>query len=374
MSEIAISLFDFNALMASISDDNPCGIDLRADESPVSPYFTLKDIRNQARAIERQAVLDDEYQPPSQWRDLSQQIPDIVAGQSKDLELVTWLIEAWCREYGFLGLKDGFLLAANLIEQHWEQLYPLPDEDGIATRLAPLVGLNGLDAEGTLIQPILSIPLFFGQTYGPFATWQCEQAAEVNRMDKEKAEQKRKAGAASYDQINQTVKEMPASELVALADHIEGAQQAFQRLSDAMDNASQEPQATSQVTKALKRCRDALWFHAGEIIEKAREQAQALSDDGYEENAEGEILPTGTSGDAVQSAIHSREQAVKQLARLADFFRQTEPHSPVSYAIEQAIRWSKLTLPELMQELISDDGARAGFCRLTGVPGTGAQE
>ncbi|WP_417359409.1 type VI secretion system protein TssA [Gallaecimonas pentaromativorans] len=374
MSEITISLFDFDALMASISEDSPCGVDLREDESPVSPYFTLKDIRSQARAIERQAVLEEDYQPPSQWRDLSQQIPDIVSGQSKDLELVTWLIEAWCREYGFWGLKDGFLLAANLIEQYWDQLYPMPDEEGIATRLAPLVGLNGLDAEGALIQPLLSIPLFFGQSFGPFATWHCEQAAEINRLDKDKAEQKIKAGAASFEQINQTVKEMPASELAALADHIEGAQAAFKRLSDAMDNASQEPQPTTQITKALQRCRDTLWFHAGEVIEKARAQAEpvALDEDAAVGDADAPAVARG--GDPIEVAIHGREQAVKQLARLADFFRQTEPHSPVSYAIEQAIRWSKLTLPELMQELISDDGARAGFCRLTGVPGSGSQE
>lgn len=65
MSEITISLFDFDALMASISEDSPCGVDLREDESPVSPYFTLKDIRSQARAIERQAVLEEDYQPPA---------------------------------------------------------------------------------------------------------------------------------------------------------------------------------------------------------------------------------------------------------------------------------------------------------------------
>ncbi|EKE75633.1 type VI secretion system protein TssA [Gallaecimonas xiamenensis] len=377
MSEIVVSLFDLDAVLAPISDDNPCGLDTREDVSPASPYFTFKDVRSQARALERQAVLDDDYQPPSQWRELSRALPEILQTSSKDLELVAWLIEAWCREYGFLGLGEGFVLATRLIESHWDQLYPLPDEDGAATRLAPLVGLNGLDAEGTLLQPMLSIPLFMGQTYGPFATWHCEQAAEINRLDKDKAEQKIRGGAASFEQIAQTVREMPASELVALADQIEFAQQSFQGLSDAMDSASQEPQPTSQITKALRRCRDVLWFHAGEIIEKAREQAQAVEPEDSQVAAEagaepGSGLPAGA--DPIEVAIKGREQAVKQLGRLADFFRQTEPHSPVSYAIEQAIRWSKLTLPELMQELISDEGARTGFCRLTGVPGAGDQE
>jgi type VI secretion system protein ImpA len=76
----------------------------------------------------------------------------------------------------------------------------------------------------------------------------------------------------------------------------------------------------------------------------------------------------GTRVDPVQVAIESRGQALAELRRLSDFFLKTEPHSPVSYAIRQAVRWSEMSLPELMQELIEDGGARSGFYRLTGVP------
>ena len=33
------------------------------------------------------------------------------------------------------------------MEQFWDGIYPLPDEDGLATRVAPLTGLNGEDAD-----------------------------------------------------------------------------------------------------------------------------------------------------------------------------------------------------------------------------------
>ena len=39
----------------------------------------------------------------------------------------------------------------------------------------------------------------------------------------------------------------------------------------------------------------------------------------------------------------------------------------MSYAIEQVIRWSELSLPELLEELIVDGEARSGFFKLSGI-------
>ena len=39
----------------------------------------------------------------------------------------------------------------------------------------------------------------------------------------------------------------------------------------------------------------------------------------------------------------------------------------MSYAIEQVVRWSELSLPELLQELIVDGDARNGFLKLSGI-------
>ncbi|KKO00274.1 hypothetical protein LCGC14_0130400, partial [marine sediment metagenome] len=46
---------------------------------------------------------------------------------------------------------------------------------------------------------------------------------------------------------------------------------------------------------------------------------------------------------------------------------KTEPHSPMSYTIEQVIRWSELSLPELLNELITDSDARTGYFKLSGI-------
>jgi type VI secretion system protein ImpA len=72
--------------------------------------------------------------------------------------------------------------------------------------------------------------------------------------------------------------------------------------------------------------------------------------------------------------VATREDAFRALLQVADFFRRTEPHSPVSYALEQAVRWGRMPLPELFGELISDEAIRTELFRRIGIPRPPAAE
>ena len=52
-------VIDIDSLVAPISDDMPQGSDVRADRSPTSDYYVIKDARNNARAAERSAMFGD---------------------------------------------------------------------------------------------------------------------------------------------------------------------------------------------------------------------------------------------------------------------------------------------------------------------------
>ena len=67
------------------------------------------------------------------------------------------------------------------------------------------------------------------------------------------------------------------------------------------------------------------------------------------------------------SRVQTREDAFRLLLQVSDFFRRTEPHSPVSYAVEQAVRWGRMNLPELLSELVSDDSYRREIFKRTGI-------
>ena len=64
----------------------------------------------------------------------------------------------------------------------------------------------------------------------------------------------------------------------------------------------------------------------------------------------------------------SRNKACVQLEELTSFFRATEPHSPISFLLEKALRWSKYTLPELLAaEMGADEVTCKRFCAHLGL-------
>lgn len=363
---MSAQIFSIEDVIQPISGDIVTGVNPRDDISPTSTYYLLKDIRNTARAKERKALVDEEdlLAIATEWRPILEQVPNALENHCKDLEFVAWLIEALCRLQGFKGLALGFTLAAELIERYWDDLYPIPDPDDLSERLAPLIGLNGIESEGSLIQPIKSILIIDGQSEGPFSTWQYEQAFEVDRLDKEKQIKKFESGAISLEDVEIAIKETADSFFIELNADIDAAISAFDRLSVVMDTAmGGEPQPTSYISKSIQNCS----ICVKQLAEKALKKAEANT---IVEQSEVEVTNDENKSNVVQGIqqqLNSREQAINSLDTIAEFFRKTEPHSPMSYAIEQVIRWSDLSLPELLQELIQDGEARNGFFKLSGI-------
>lgn len=154
-------ILDIDALLAPIEGDSPVGQDLRADYTAGSIYYRLRDARSDARAAERAADSDPtlEADAGQHWRSVLQ-LAQTALGKSHDLEVAAWMTEAMVRENGLAGLAEGARLMAALVQGFWEALYPLPDEDGMETRVAPVAGLNGTGSDGTLIQPLRKLTLF----------------------------------------------------------------------------------------------------------------------------------------------------------------------------------------------------------------------
>jgi type VI secretion system protein ImpA len=75
----------------------------------------------------------------------------------------------------------------------------------------------------------------------------------------------------------------------------------------------------------------------------------------------------GNTAAVIANALVSRDAAFKQLLEIAQFFRKTEPHSPISYALEKAVKWGNMSLEDLIVELIPESSARKHFSELTGV-------
>jgi type VI secretion system protein ImpA len=75
----------------------------------------------------------------------------------------------------------------------------------------------------------------------------------------------------------------------------------------------------------------------------------------------------GSGGGVHKGPIQTREDAFRLLESVSDYFRRTEPHSPLSYSLEQCVRWGRMPLPDLLAELVPDEMTRAQLFKLTGI-------
>jgi type VI secretion system protein ImpA len=66
--------------------------------------------------------------------------------------------------------------------------------------------------------------------------------------------------------------------------------------------------------------------------------------------------------------IRTRADAIAQLRTIAKFFRETEPHSPVSYFAEKAASAGEQDLHTWLRSVIKDEGSLAHLEELLGVP------
>ncbi len=359
-------LLDFEALLTPIAGEQPAGANLREDISPNSLYYQIKDARNKARAAERTMIAGDEGGERPDWSPLIDLVPKALAEQSKDLELTAWLIEALVRLGGFAGMRDGFRLARELCENFWDGLYPMPDEDGIETRVSPLSGLNGEDGPGTLIIPIAQIPITGDGEHGAFATWQFRQASDLARMDDERRAKREAAGALTLETFEKAVNAGTPQFYGDLVEDIQAAQEEFAKLGAVLDgHCGHDSPPTTKIREAIEDVANAVQYIAKDrlpIEAPAAEEPGAPAEAGAPGAAPAPARPAGV--------IATRADALEALRKVATYFRTIEPHSPIPYVLERAVRWGEMPLPQLLQELIPDDGARTTFEKLTGVRAT----
>lgn len=359
---------DLEALLAAISGDDPTGPNLREEASGSSTYHALRDIRTHARNKERAARAngDSDYIDSNDWMPLIETAPKILQEQSKDIEIVAWLIEALTRTQGFNGFSVGFQLARLMIEKFGEKLHPRPDEDGKATQLAALIGLNGYGSEGALISPLKFIPLTEGTAPAPFSTWQCEQAFELERIsDPAKRDARSKRGFTTRAEVDQAITETSQDFLIQTHKALLEARAQYDRYQNVLDSyCEDQPQPTGRIKDTLDACLQALTYIAADRIAANRSSPDTSDPEGTDSHE-----PSDTNviePDTAQLNL-DRSRALAQLVEIADFFRRSEPHSPISYAIEKAVYWSRLSLPELLNELITDENARQTYQTLTGI-------
>lgn len=352
-------MVSYEQMLQPFEGEAPVGVDARDDPAYDSPYIQLKDARSEARDIERQYGVADpadiRAEAMGSWRTILKVSEKLLSETTKDLEIACWHLEARLRIDGIPGLTSGFEFLNELVTAFWDDgLFPAEDEDGIETRVAPLTALNGLDGRGTLIQPIKMAPLTGDQEPGPVAFWQYEQALALSKStDAGNVDEQISEGAYSLDMVRRAFTQTPGPALQSMYNSIGAASDAYRALNAVMaDKAGEEAPPSSNITDLLDELQRAMRSFAPHLGEVAGED-----EGGAEVDGEGASDAAGGTSKNAKGAVETREDALRKLSEIADFFERTEPTSIIPLTLRDLVRRSRLPITELLQELLHDDPA-----------------
>jgi type VI secretion system protein ImpA len=267
-----------------------------------------------------------------------------------------------------------------LAEKFWERLYPLPEGDDITPRIRLLGGvLMSASGPPALLLPVKRILITadkhsFLDLDRSNRLQAISDPAERNRYINSDAN--KGSDVKTLSEFQQLVLQTP--------DHfyrnlVEDLTQCIDELDKLDDMLAQK----CGVDKSGRE-RAPLTSDTRKVLEERQKELKSLLGDRLAAPPTGEQQPeSGAGGNelspttAVSSMVAqnteqemTRDLAFRLLADLALFFRRVEPHSPVSHHIEQAIRWGKMTLPELLEELIADENLRQQVFTRVGIERT----
>ena len=341
--------WDADGLMAPISADQPCGQNL--DEAPVLPgaqiailsEFDGLRLFGQARSPEAPPEVDTEdglreaakVRPPIEWDRVRNEAIEGLR-KTKDLRLLAYLATAFLRTDGLPAFTKTLTTASQWLETYWPQLYPLLDDgDAMARRNA----LNCFADPMAVVDRVWRLPIVESRQHGRFslrdvdiASGQAQPTANENRPD-DRA-------------LKEALKEIPTEELTAMQQHLTAATAALSGI-DARMRAEGGPDVapdfgplTTQLAKLNRVYREQLASRSGGVV-----PGEAVEAGG---------VPAAAAVGFTGGAIQSRQDAVRALDAVAEYFRRNEPSSPIPLFVERAKRLVAKDFLEVLADIAPD--------------------
>lgn len=321
------------ALLEPISADQPCGENL--EDSPLLAGFDAFRLFGQSRPPEAPPDPDDtekergKEKPPPDWGAIKSTAAETLA-RSKDLRVLTHLGAALLRTDGLPAFCETLTVAARWLETYWDGVFPPIDEDAIARRNA----LNCFADPMAVVDRVWRTPLVASRQHGRFSLRDLDLASGFANPA---------ASEARPDQgpIDAAFAEMPLEELAALEKSVSEAIAALNSI-DAKMRSEGGPDVVPDF--------DPLTAHFVRMHRALRGYLAARGAAGADGAVEGAV-GGGAVGGYGGGPVRSRDDAIRALDAVADFFRRNEPSSPIPLFLDRAKRLVSKDFLEVLADI-----------------------
>ena len=362
-------VINLEELLAPISGENPAGENLL--------YSGLHDDVREARRAE-EALDQGEWKreiKTSDWPKVVDLSAKALGSKTKDLQVCAWLGEALVRLYGFAGLRDSLRLMRGLLENFWDKVYPEIDGGDLEARANAVAFLDRQAARAIKDVPITKAASSSDCSY---VDWEdakrfdipesleglsSEQIERVNQL-KEQAEREGRTTSERFRIAKNATRRSFYEETFALLSECWDEYKALDKVMD--EKFLNQTPGLGGLRKSLDEVRT--------LVERFVKEKRVLEPDiGEARAAEGEPAvqeapetPAAAFGSSA-GPIRTRADALRRLTEVSDYFKRTEPHSPVSYLVQRAIKWGQMPLELWLEDVIKDGNVLAQLRETLGI-------
>jgi type VI secretion system protein ImpA len=362
-------LIPLEELLSAIPGDAPSGTNLL--------YAGLHDEVREARRAD-DILEQGEWKRESkvaEWHKVVSLTTDALATKTKDLQLAAWLTEALVNLHGFAGLLDGLKLLRGLLDRYWDTVYPEVDGGDLEARANAIDLLNRPFFVAALQKvPITGNPVGTNYSYSDFkdsSRFDVPENLEALEFEaRERALQLKQLAATEGKITSEQWRNVKKATSRAFYEDLFAVLNLCWEECKSLDSMldAKFQRQTPGVTD-FKKSLDAVRSSVESIVKEKRilEPDPVASDQGIEAGAApGEPLTQAGSG-AKSGPVGNRAEALRRLGEVADFFRRTEPHSPVSFLLDRAIHWGQIPLNTWLEEVIKDRSVLAQILETLGL-------
>ena len=350
-------ILDFEKLLAPIEGADPAGKPL--------PFEIRKKLDEARKEVNLSQFNEKDPRRPEQpmqadWPGIEELAQDTLAHVSKDLLIAARLTEALAKHRRFGGLRDSLRLLRRLMQECWDRIYPVVQPDMQNGDAEPEVAVQ--EAHASTIESRAAVFNWLDDELKGAKFPYTLRTVPLTRVGKEpdysaqfgwqhwKDAQDAK-GPVTAEVFEQAVAATPREYCQTVADDLAECVEELKGLSKILEaKMGEAAPGLSQMRKAVLECQELAKYilqRKGPAAPGAPAGAAPASE--ADETAQPETVP------ALRRPL-TRDDVLARLADASAMLLQMEPHSPIAYLVQRAVKLARLPLPELMRVLVRDAG------------------
>jgi type VI secretion system protein ImpA len=323
-------------LSQPVSEDQPCGDDLEYDAA-----FQKVETLLQSKSEQEFGETVIPGSGPD-WKGVGTQAVDLLK-RTRDLRLLSYATIAQLHTDGLLAFRDGLEALGDCLEKFWEPIYPLLDVEDNNDATMRFNTLQTLNDHKWVCEGIERSTLVVLKGIGGFSLRDIELAeGKIDAVDDEEVQDiaviKGSFGDASKD------------DMTALGAAIGGSIEQLERITTLWGSLATDA-AALDMDNTLKSLKDVLRA----IKTYAPVAAAAV---GAEEGADLADAATRAS-EPVSGVINSRDDVVRAIDKICEYYSVNEPSSPVPLLLRRAQRLVAKSFYEILEDMVPDSMAQA---------------